>query len=100
MLSHIQMIKEVLFHLLYLWLEFEDQEESSCKFPFEYKGTVHNKCTYDMPDRSSDDYYVWSLMKPWCATQLPFNLNKKLKTCSSNDESEEKGNTAQSTSKV
>ena len=53
-----------------------------------------------MPDRSSDDYYVWSLMKPWCATQLPFNLNKKLKTCSSNDESEEKGNTAQSTSKV
>ena len=48
-----------------------------------------------MPDRSNDDYYEWSLAKPWCATKVPFNSNKKLKPCGSTDESEEKGNTAQ-----
>ena len=100
MLFHIEIIKDFYYIFFILSLESEDEDESSCKFPFEYKGTVHNKCTYDMPDRSRDDYYAWSLVKPWCATKIPFNSNKKLKSCSSIDESEEKGNTAQSMLKV
>ena len=82
-------------------VEKEDSKALDCVFPFEYKGTIHNKCTYDLPDLPevrltnntalNDLDWYQSLTKPWCATRVPFSKYKQLKSCSSNDASEGKG---------